>query len=262
MKTGLIALCVLLAFATPSVAQDTTAFVKKVFSNAEGSIPYSILFPKNYDPNKKYTLVLFLHGEEQRGNDNEKQLAKGAPLFLKDDNRTRNPSIVVFPQCPADDSWSNMIVSKNQGKPVITFGDHKATKTMNTLVALQQSLLKELPVDKNKVYLLGISDGATGAYELISRMPNTFAAAVIMGGAGDTTLAKPIRKTAFSVFHNSFDDVIPVQNCQDMVNALQQFYDTTDMEFMVYPTKGHNCWDKALAEASLLKWLYAQQLQK
>ena len=35
----------------------------------------------NFDPHKKYPLILFLHGSGERGNDNEKQLMHGAIFF-------------------------------------------------------------------------------------------------------------------------------------------------------------------------------------
>ena len=73
-------------------------------------LPYRILYPANYDKTKKYPLVLFLHGAGERGNDNEKQLHWGGKMFLNEENRVNFPAIVVFPQCPEESYWGNVIV--------------------------------------------------------------------------------------------------------------------------------------------------------
>ena len=46
----------------------------------------------------------------ERGNDNGNQLLHGGKLFLKNDVRKNFPAIVVFPQCPANDFWANMLI--------------------------------------------------------------------------------------------------------------------------------------------------------
>lgn len=73
------------------------AYEKKIFDFApDKNLPYRILYPENYDRNKKYPLILVLHGAGERGNDNEKQLIHGSKLFLTPANRTNYPAIVVF----------------------------------------------------------------------------------------------------------------------------------------------------------------------
>ena len=50
--------------------------------------------------------MVFLHGSGERGNDNEMQLKWGGDLFLDSVNRARFPAIVIFPQCPANQTWA------------------------------------------------------------------------------------------------------------------------------------------------------------
>src|SRR5690554_6510896 len=84
-------------------AQDRSLFEKRVFVSENGdTLKYRILYPENYDTNKSYPLIVFLHGAGERGDDNEKQLTHGADLFLDRENREKFPAIVVFPQCPED----------------------------------------------------------------------------------------------------------------------------------------------------------------
>src|SRR5687768_17941038 len=103
-------------------AQDLNLYQKKEFSHSEGRVlPYRILYPENYDKNKKYPLVLFLHGAGERGKDNEKQLVHGSRLFLRDDIRKNFPAIVVFPQCPEESFWGAVKVDGSKSPIVLDF---------------------------------------------------------------------------------------------------------------------------------------------
>src|SRR3981081_4100611 len=105
---GMLSLC--LAFPLLSKAQNLSSFDRGSFISKGDTLPYRILFPQNFDPTKKYALILVLHGAGKRGNDNEAQLKIGPKLFLKDSIRAKYPAIVVFPQCPTSSYWSNMTI--------------------------------------------------------------------------------------------------------------------------------------------------------
>ena len=114
---------VLFLAGTTLFAQDFSAFDKKIFSQGSGSgiLPYRILLPKYFDVEKKYPLILFLHGSGERGNDNEKQLTHGAELFIRDSIRERFPAIVVFPQCAEKSTWTRIQVQGEWGNRTFTF---------------------------------------------------------------------------------------------------------------------------------------------
>ena len=64
-------------------------YEKKEFVYNGNVLPYRILYPANYDKNKKYPLLLFLHGAGERGKDNEKQLIHGSKLFITDEKQEK-----------------------------------------------------------------------------------------------------------------------------------------------------------------------------
>ena len=72
------------------------------------------MYPDRYDVNKKYPVVLFLHGAGERGNDNEAQLKWGGTLFSDSTNRTKFPAFVIFPQCANEDFWANMSMDNSK----------------------------------------------------------------------------------------------------------------------------------------------------
>ena len=79
-----------------SFGQDTSLFKREVFVKGKDSLNYRMLYPIKYDVDKKYPIVLFLHGAGERGSDNAKQLLHGSALFLDSMNRLKYPAFVVF----------------------------------------------------------------------------------------------------------------------------------------------------------------------
>ncbi|MDG2147843.1 MAG: phospholipase, partial [Flavobacteriaceae bacterium] len=79
------------------------------YENEGESLPYRFLLPENYSPEKKYPLLIFLHGAGERGADNELQLFHGSNIFLDKKFREKYPAIVVFPQCPLEGYWATIL---------------------------------------------------------------------------------------------------------------------------------------------------------
>ena len=62
------------------------AFLRRIYTNAaKETLLYRLLPPLNYDTNKSYPVMLYLHGAAGRGNDNVKPLEWG-PLLIGDDS--------------------------------------------------------------------------------------------------------------------------------------------------------------------------------
>lgn len=227
------------------------------------SLRYRILLPKDYDPKKAYPLVLFLHGAGERGSDNQNQLMHGARMFLL--NRNRFPAIVVFPQCPANDFWSNVEI-----KPQLTkdstmkagFAFKEAgdpTPSMRQLLQWLPELEKTYKIKPDQRYVMGLSMGGMGTFEIVRRLPDYFAAAVPICGGANPNTAESLRKTAFWVFHGQMDEVVPFKYSEEMVLALETIYAKEEVVFTMYPEATHNSWDLAFAEPDLLPWLFKQK---
>jgi predicted peptidase len=254
--SGFFALCV------QGQDKDTSIYLKKMFYRGNDSMPYRILLPRDYDSSKKYPLVLFLHGKGERGNDNMKQLTWGSRLFVQGNIRRRYPAIVVFPQCSENGYWSNVkrTTDKKSGKDIFEFRpDGEPTRDMDMLMSLHKELLSTYPVDSSRLYVMGLSMGGMGTFEIVRRLPTTFAEAIPIAGGADTTTAKIIKNTAFWIFHGANDDVVPTHFSEDMVKALQGFYSTAAMQYTVYSGTGHNSWEKAFADPELMPWLFSHR---
>lgn len=259
LSKRLFALVPFLFFLNTSLSgQNLDAYQKELFIVKSDTLPYRILYPKNYDANKTYPLLLFLHGSGERGHDNELQLVHGSSLFLKETVRDEFPAIVVFPQCQANLSWNNATVNYKLGIREYNFPD---TIEPNGQLDLVEGLLTQLrttiAVDQNRIYLGGLSMGGMGTFELLHRNPNTFAAAFAICGGANPSIAKHIKNTPLWIFHGDADIVVPAMYSVEMYEALKA--QKADVTINVYPNVNHDSWTKAFDEPELLPWLFSKR---
>ncbi len=241
-------------------AQDSSLYAKHVFVHDHDSMPYRILLPLNFDPQKRYPLILFLHGSGERGNDNELQLAHGGDVFSADSIRKKYPAIVVFPQCSKESYWANISshYDSSMQKRVMDFKeDSPPTKAMKLLIDLLRNLEDNYRLDKKRMYVGGLSMGGMGTFELVRRKPGTFAAAFAICGGANTATAAKMSKTAWWIFHGLKDPVVDPELSKSMAGALKLA--GADVKLTLYPEDGHNSWDDAFKEPDLFKWIFSHK---
>ncbi len=224
-------------------AQDISEFKKLEFVTPQDTLPYRLLSPVHIAL-EKYPLVIFLHGSGERGKDNEQNLKYITDLFLNTNNRNTFPAYVVVPQCPVDKRWA----------PEDWYAKLEAPASL--VMALLDSLVKHESIDPNRIYLMGLSMGGFGTWYLITRFPDTFAAAVPICGGGDWNQAKTIRHTPLWIFHGKKDKVVLPEQSRKMVHALKKA--GTKPRYTEYRKVGHDSWTPALKEPELLTWLFSQ----
>jgi len=231
-------------------------YEKKEFKYADGQVlPYRILYPENYDKNKKYPLLLLLHGAGERGKDNEKQLTWGSKLFITAENRKSFPAIVVFPQCPEESFWAVTKIDRTTTPFKIEF-DYSAEPNwpLAAANALVKKLSNEEGVDKSRIYISGLSMGGMGTFESVYRYPDLYAAALPICGGGDVNrYDKRVAKVPFWIFHGAVDAVVNPQLSRDMVEKLKSL--KAEVKYSEYPGVNHNSWENAFAEKDYLSWM-------
>jgi predicted peptidase len=252
---------ILFVFLVPAslFAQGNSSFDRGSYIAKGDTLPYRILFPQNFDPTKKYPLILVLHGAGERGNNNESQLIYGTKLFLKDTIREKYAAIVLYPQCPALGYWSNVKIEEDSvtHQDKFVFQTNAApTRSMKSLLGLVDQFLDKPYVNKHKVYVGGLSMGGMGTYEIIARKPNVFAAAfAICGGDNSLNAKKYAKKVPLWIFHGEKDNVVPYTHSEVMVAAIKEA--GGDPKYTLYPNDGHNSWNDAFAEPLLIPWLFS-----
>lgn len=229
-------------------------FEKSNFTFKDITIPYRFYTPENVIKEKKYPLILTLHGAGERGNDNEKQiLLHGlAVTWAKEENQKKYPCFILSPQCPENRRWVEVDwKTKIVNQDLISFSD-----LLITVIELLNEIENKNPVDKNRIYLTGLSMGGFAVWDLITRYPNKFAAAIPMSGGGDPSKVKKIRNIPIWAFHGEKDDVVPVEASRNMVDELRKV--DGKIIYSEIPKKGHAIWLEIFNNQLLIDWLFAQ----
>lgn len=237
------------------MAQQDDLYLKEYFVSQSDTLKYRIMMPKNFDKSKQYPVVLFLHGSGQRGNDNESQLVNGGSLFTSQQNRNMFQSIVIFPQCIKDDYWANAIIDRSTRPYKIDFPlDTKPTKALTLVMKLMDNIVEHPYVNKDKIYVGGLSMGGMGTFEIVYRKPELFAAAFSICGAGNPETTKSYAKTTpFWVFHGAQDEIVNPLSSLNMVRSILEHGGLPNCT--IYSKDNHNSWDSAFSESGLLPWL-------
>ena len=235
--------------ATAAVIAFADAYEARIYKDANGrTLPYRLLKPKNYDTNQAYPLVLFLHGAGERGSDNISQLKNGAAsLFAEDKARAKYPCFAVAPQCPEGSSWANF---RNPGA-----GDlmEPSRLSLDVIGALQ----KEFNIDPKRLYIGGLSMGAFGTWDIITRYPDLFAAAFPICGYGDESKAALVTHIPIWAFQGEKDPVVKAERMARMVDAVKKA--GGNIQYTEYPGVKHNSWVNAFQEPKLLEWIFSQK---
>ncbi|MBT1065287.1 dienelactone hydrolase family protein [Bowmanella sp. Y26] len=258
MRILITSILVLLGFGLKAKEQDL--YQPLVYQHNGSELPYRVLYPKDFDANKRYPLVLFLHGAGERGNDNTQQLTHGAALFTEESVRTKYPAIVIFPQVPKEQYWANVNIDRSTQPLSLVFSSSPTpTAVMAKTIALMEDWTARPYVDDKRVYVSGLSMGGMGTFEILYHKPDMFAAAVVICGAGDAAFADTYRKDMpFWLFHGNQDKVVDAKYTQIMSDAIGAAGGKARVTW--YPEVGHDSWNNAFAEPELLPWLFSHSL--
>lgn len=239
---------------TVATAEDVRErFEKREFADREGQkLLYRLLRPKDYHPNRKYPLVVFLHGAGERGSDNTAQLVHGMADFASDKIMESYPVFVIAPQCPDKLQWVEVPWTADEHQ-MPKEPSQPLRQTLELVVALQ----KEFSIDSARLYITGLSMGGFGVWDAIQRQPDLFAAAAPVCSGGDATLARQIKDVPVWAFHGDADEVVKVRRSRDMIAALEAAGGSP--KCTEYKGVGHDSWTATYKDPELYKWLFAQK---
>lgn len=195
-------------------------------------VQYLLTLPKDYDTQEKWPLVLFLHGKGERGNDLELVKKHGPPKLVAAGREF--PFILVSPQCPDTQWWESL-----------------------ELLALLDEIEKQYKVDKDRIYVTGLSMGGFGTWSLIHSAPDRFAAAAPICGGGFPFWAKHFKNVPVWAFHGAKDSVVPLEWSQTMVDALNK--EGGEGQLTIYPEAGHDAWTETYDDPEFYDWLLSHR---
>jgi predicted esterase len=194
------------------------------------SVNYLLYLPQDYgkDTSKMWPLMVFLHGSGEAGSDIEKVKMHGPPKLIEQGKQY--PFIVVSPQAPENEGWEPQVI-----------------------IRMIRGLQSKYKIDKERIYLTGLSMGGFGTWNIASKFPSVFAAIAPVCGGGDTTQVMKLKHLPVWCFHGAKDDVVNPEQSYRMVRALKKF--NPDVKLTVYPDAKHDSWTATYNNDSLYTWM-------
>jgi predicted peptidase len=257
-----------------TTSKEETTFSTHVYKESNGqSMTYYLYMPWNYDPAKKYPLVLLLHGGGERakpGNSAAKNKAllmndsyvqvwgPGYPKKPQTSVQNRWPCFVVVPQVVDPQRWVS-VPSQNGPYTLPAQPTHNLQNAKNIVDVLQKQYTS---IDKSRLYVTGLSLGGYGTWEMAERWPQEFAAAAPLAGAGDPGQAARLVKLPIWAFQGAKDDTVPISSSRTMIAAIRAA--GGQPRYTEYASLSHVIWTKVYAPLggktvpAFYNWLFAQ----
>ncbi len=237
-----------LAASFPAGADNASVTAEPAETDTEGNPVEPKPAPEPIAPpeGSSYGLLIWLHDEDGRGDDNVSHISDDAKnglinAFLNDPDRAAD-TVIIAPQCPKGKVWLE-----------------DGSRMLAQLQSLLENYILKLNIDPDRIMIGGISMGADAAYDLLSLQNEhssyTYAAAYLVGGVTSDTAtteadAEPYKNTAVYAFLSENDTVTPPDSVRNLADALIGYGCT--FNYAVYPELGHEVWHQAFVEAAML----------
>lgn len=181
-------------------------FQQRTFQAPDGTtLLYGRAVPSDYDPSRSRPLVLALHpgggGTPYYGAQFMRQ------LFLPG-LRALNP-IMVAPDCPTR-AWSDSVSEQ-------------------AVMALVNDVIGEYAIDRDRILVIGFSNGGRGTWFMSSHHADLFTAAIVMAGLTDEPLER-LAKIPTYIIHSRDDQVVPFTQAEQRATSLEQMGRTVRFE--------------------------------
>jgi len=245
-RFALLSLTIMVVTVTGLAQDKVDGFTARIFKNNHSEkMPYRLFIPANYDKAKKYPVIIWLHGAGGAGDDNLKQISEdqvaGTRLWIKPEIQSKHPAFVLVPQSTG--GWAAV--------STLQMSDEE-----RLVLEILNSLKSEFSLDSKRIYLTGQSNGGFGTWDMISKRPDIFAAAIPLCGGGNTALAAVLVSMPIWAFHGDHDSVIPVDQTREMITAIKKLGGSP--RYTEYKGADHDIWVRTFKEPGLADWLFAQ----
>ena len=227
---------------------DSLGFENLHFTAPDGFIlPYRRLVA-NPDLPGAFSLMIFFHGAGSVGDDNFLQMRIPGLPFANYVRKHRLKTVLLFPQCRKGCKWVDVPWSGLA---------HDLPEKPSVHMAAAMGLLRETVAEfhPDRVYAGGISMGGYGAWDIVSRMPETFSAVLAICGGADVKQAPKLRHLRVCDYHGALDTTVPTSRSRDMVAALKAA-GCREILYRELPEAAHNAWDPAFADETALDFIF------
>lgn len=207
-----------------------------------------------YEPQKPYPdgltfpLVLILHGTPGK--------AYAGKYLITGDMPSRFPAFIVAPVAPQGRIWSypSKAIPGHQFEGPRT---NPAYHDLPIVAGMVQQIVQQYPVDPNRVYVIGCSEGGFGTFGAALHYPDLFAAAIAISGGWLVDDTPQMLDTPILIMHGKQDRLISAKFSRNMANAIG--YLGGKAHYIEFPDMGHNCPSPKLYSEKIWRWLFSQK---
>ncbi|MCA9410262.1 MAG: prolyl oligopeptidase family serine peptidase [Candidatus Omnitrophica bacterium] len=240
MKRHAQAILMVLGFTllgVPIAGAESKQEAKKAELEIKVDMDYLLYLPKGYgEEEKKWPLMVFLHGRGESGNDLEKVKKHGPPKLIEQGKEF--PFIIVSPQCPRDRWWTEVYID-----------------------ALIDKIVDDYSVDEDRIYMTGLSMGGFGTWNYAGMHADRLAAIAPICGGGDPILAWSLKNLPIWAFHGEKDHTVPVERTKMMVEAARS-RGNDEVKMTIYPDAEHDSWTETYNNPELYEWFLSHTRKK
>jgi predicted peptidase len=178
-------------------------------------------------------LFVHLHGASSRGSDVETgKVEIAAKRLAREEQYKKTPCVIMVPTCPENVFWGQQV---------------------KELEAIIDDLIRELPIDRDRIYLSGYSMGARGIGSLLESRPEFYAAAMFADGETKTEWAKTIDTSLWLWFSGERN----LERAKATAAAFQEA--GKQVHFEGFPEFTHNQIHWKLAhDEEVFPWMFSQ----
>jgi len=211
---------------------------------------YRVYAPPARENEASYPLVVWLHGHDDSGDENQKQLRWLRNFLFTPELLEKHKFYLLAVQCPPDDPVWTHRKSDNLDEPLEDMGDicHLICK----------KTIQEYPIDTDRVYLVGISSGGAGAWNIGARFSHLFAAIIPLASrGGDESVISDPHSVPVWAFTNNHDRMCPIDDARryvDMVSAAGG-----NVHFTGLDDPGHIARAFEHPELEVANWMFAKK---
>ena len=191
-----------------------------------------------YEPEKKITnppIIIQLHGAGERGDGKDDLSLVDVHGLSKIMGGEDLPAIFIMPQCPKDSFWAARVES---------------------IIRFIEMLIEEYGIDKNRVYLTGLSMGGFGTWFTAMARPDLFAAIAPVCGGGMPWNAGVLTMPIWA-FHGALDKTVLPEESEKMVNAVNKRGGSARLT--IYPENAHDAWSDTFSNPEVYEWLLSHK---
>lgn len=256
---------------------------------------YYVYLPAAFSEQRRWPVMLFLHGNGERGNakDELDYVMVHGPLYEAWVQKRNLPFVIIAPQLPMYEMGDEPYIRDRTAEKIPRRMD-KGTPARDPkfasaepmdglpakapghfgiegppwgwplheheLIDMVDNVIANFRGDPRRVYVTGLSYGGFGAWYIASKHPDRFAALNPIVGYAHPDLVDSIAEHQVPVwcFAGGRDRVVPVEYFYAGMNRLEQL-GHHDVRFTVEEDMNHDVWTRVYAGEDIYSWMLSQR---